>query len=355
MILEWSRPKEPNGIIIGYEISFKETHGLHSGHFHSLQLNDPSQTRALLDGLTPNRQYRIYVRALTKAGKGEQYFIEATTAEQGHYVDPDTKCNSSIAGPEPGEIASHGTPCYYSIQAGEGKLIELELVEIDFGSRTCEQESIEVLKGLLGEGRPLVTLCTNASTGLIGVRESAFFIAYQTGPDLSGSGFRMKYRFIPENSALIPEITHFPVDVTSDKGETVEFHCSGDASDPSVRWSWKKHDGTLDTERMQILANHTLRIENVEASDAGMYICTAENVLGSDEAVARLEVEHSELHCGDGLQGMTFTSGDSSQQLEFTTENSLSSMDFKGDYKFACDCDGGKMICAPMTFKFGWK
>lgn len=43
--------------------------------------------------------------------------------------------------------------------------------------------------------------------------------------------------------------------------------------------------------RMQILANHTLRIENVEASDAGMYICTAENVLGSDEAVARLKVE----------------------------------------------------------------
>lgn len=60
----------------------------------------------------------------------------------------------------------------------------------------------------------------------------------------------MKYSVI----SVIPEITHFPVDVTSDKGETVEFHCSGDASDPSVRWSWKKHDGTLDTERCIRLA-----------------------------------------------------------------------------------------------------
>ena len=44
---------------------------------------------------------------------------------------------------------------------------------------------------------------------------------------------------------------------------------------------------------------------------------------------------------------MTFTSGDSSQQLEFTTENSLSSMDFKGDYKFGIYLD----LKAPLLYE----
>ena len=40
-----------------------------------------------------------------------------------------------------------------------------------------------------------------------------------------------------------------------------------------------------------MLQDHTLRIENVQASDAGVYICTAENMVGSVEAVAHLRVE----------------------------------------------------------------
>ena len=40
-----------------------------------------------------------------------------------------------------------------------------------------------------------------------------------------------------------------------------------------------------------MLQDHTLRIQNVQASDAGEYICTAENLVGSVEAVAHLRVE----------------------------------------------------------------
>ena len=40
-----------------------------------------------------------------------------------------------------------------------------------------------------------------------------------------------------------------------------------------------------------MLPDHTLRIQNVQASDAGEYVCTAENLVGSVEAVAHLRVE----------------------------------------------------------------
>ena len=43
--------------------------------------------------------------------------------------------------------------------------------------------------------------------------------------------------------------------------------------------------------RWRMLPDHTLRIENVQASDAGEYVCTAENLVGSVEAVAHLRVE----------------------------------------------------------------
>ena len=40
-----------------------------------------------------------------------------------------------------------------------------------------------------------------------------------------------------------------------------------------------------------MLPDHTLRIENVQAIDEGVYVCTAENSVGQAEAVAHLRVE----------------------------------------------------------------
>lgn len=41
---------------------------------------------------------------------------------------------------------------------------------------------------------------------------------------------------------------------------------------------------------MRVLSDRTLRIESVEASDAGTYICVAKNEVGTAEAVAKLSV-----------------------------------------------------------------
>lgn len=42
-------------------------------------IKDPKQTRAKLAGLLPNSKYRIHVRALTRAGEGDDYYIETRT------------------------------------------------------------------------------------------------------------------------------------------------------------------------------------------------------------------------------------------------------------------------------------
>ena len=47
-----------------------------------------------------------------------------------------------------------------------------------------------------------------------------------------------------------------------------------------------------------MLPDHTLRIENVQAIDEGVYVCTAENSVGQAEAVAHLRVECKFLFWG---------------------------------------------------------
>jgi len=42
--------------------------------------------------------------------------------------------------------------------------------------------------------------------------------------------------------------------------------------------------------RARVLGDYTLRIENVESSDEGVYVCTAENAAGSTKATAKLNV-----------------------------------------------------------------
>ena len=59
--------------------------------------------------------------------------------------------------------------------------------------------------------------------------------------------------------------------------------------------------------RWRMLPDHTLRIENVQAIDEGVYVCTAENSVGQAEAVAHLRVEckfHARIHkvLSEGVQ-----------------------------------------------------
>ncbi|KAK6624567.1 hypothetical protein RUM44_011426 [Polyplax serrata] len=88
LFLVWKKPEQPNGILTGYKIQYQTVKGTKVGPLTEREpyVMDPSQTRAKLAGLEPNTKYRIHIRGLTRAGEGEEYFIEQRT--RGSHASP---------------------------------------------------------------------------------------------------------------------------------------------------------------------------------------------------------------------------------------------------------------------------
>ncbi|KAL4704425.1 hypothetical protein ACJJTC_000424 [Scirpophaga incertulas] len=79
-LLKWDKPMEENGILTGYKIYYRKMTGISKGPLQERKRDiDPKFDRAKLAGLEPNTKYRIEIRAKTKAGEGEMYFVEQTT------------------------------------------------------------------------------------------------------------------------------------------------------------------------------------------------------------------------------------------------------------------------------------
>jgi roundabout axon guidance receptor 2 len=89
-----------------------------------------------------------------------------------------------------------------------------------------------------------------------------------------------------------PFFSKEPSDVTVLKGQSVQFQCRV-GGDPEPNILWRRDDGKMPIGRTQILDDKSLRIENVEPVDEGLYICDAENLEGSVSAQVSLTV-HSE-------------------------------------------------------------
>ncbi|GFG28560.1 hypothetical protein Cfor_11692, partial [Coptotermes formosanus] len=86
-----------------------------------------------------------------------------------------------------------------------------------------------------------------------------------------------------------PFFSQEPSDVTVLEGQSVQFQCRvGGDPDPNILW--RRDDGKMPIGRAQILDDRSLRIENVESADEGIYICDAENLVGSLSARASLTV-----------------------------------------------------------------
>ncbi|XP_041975037.1 neuroglian-like isoform X1 [Aricia agestis] len=80
MLLKWDRPVEENGILTGYKIYYQKVSGTALGPLQERKKEiDPSFDRAKLAGLEPNTKYRIEIRAKTKAGEGDKFYVEQTT------------------------------------------------------------------------------------------------------------------------------------------------------------------------------------------------------------------------------------------------------------------------------------
>ncbi len=82
--LEWEKPVEPNGILVGYNMSYQSITGLNLGRLQYREpIESPDIVRARLTGLHPNMDYRIYLSAATRVGKGEPIFLDARTTHAG--------------------------------------------------------------------------------------------------------------------------------------------------------------------------------------------------------------------------------------------------------------------------------
>lgn len=72
-------------------------------------------------------------------------------------------------------------------------------------------------------------------------------------------------------------------------GQDILIECQA-SGDPHPDIIWKKDDGDIDVTKVRIVHGKGLRIENARPSDAGTYVCTAKNIVGSVTSSAVLKV-----------------------------------------------------------------
>ncbi|XP_060534576.1 roundabout homolog 2-like [Cylas formicarius] len=80
-----------------------------------------------------------------------------------------------------------------------------------------------------------------------------------------------------------------PKDFEALAAQRVIFECSVDG-DPMPNVIWRRDDGKMPLGRVSILDDKSLQIDNVQPGDEGVYICNADNLVGSVSAKATLVV-----------------------------------------------------------------
>lgn len=76
ILVEWNKPEQENGIIMGYEIFYRpmtQKEGPESNDSFMVTLTDSNETNVKLAMLKPSTTYQIVVKAITNAGAGESY------------------------------------------------------------------------------------------------------------------------------------------------------------------------------------------------------------------------------------------------------------------------------------------
>jgi peroxidase len=96
------------------------------------------------------------------------------------------------------------------------------------------------------------------------------------------------------NFFAVPLITVLPQNQKIETGTSVVLSCDAEGN-PVPNFFWSKDENILKfTNRIYLATdNKTLHIDYIKESDAGNYACIAENILGSDEATAQVDVINS--------------------------------------------------------------
>ncbi|XP_060602970.1 cubilin-like, partial [Ruditapes philippinarum] len=144
-------------------------------------------------------------------GSSEYMGFKFTVKSVKKFLD-DTFCIGSILGGEDSSIVNKdisGDNCFYRIQAPKHNDITLTLKMLDFGSASCEEESIIIYEGNSTQGRPLGTICSDNDLGILPYRASSMFIEYRNPLELDGGRFEIEYMFVEDN--LISSTSHSSV------------------------------------------------------------------------------------------------------------------------------------------------
>ena len=92
----------------------------------------------------------------------------------------------------------------------------------------------------------------------------------------------------PGESISAPIVAVSPTKFTVNEGGSASFQCSASGNpEPAVVWSKLSNQSKIS---QSAVSGGRLRLRNVKGSDSGVYQCSAENILGKDQAVAQLEV-----------------------------------------------------------------
>ncbi|XP_044754748.1 roundabout homolog 2-like isoform X2 [Coccinella septempunctata] len=86
-----------------------------------------------------------------------------------------------------------------------------------------------------------------------------------------------------------PFFTKEPHDILAVQGGRAKFECRVDG-EPAPVVLWRREDGKMPVGRARILDDRSLSIEDVQMSDEGIYICDAQNDVGTIAAKASLVV-----------------------------------------------------------------
>ncbi|XP_053124972.1 roundabout homolog 4 [Hemicordylus capensis] len=87
-----------------------------------------------------------------------------------------------------------------------------------------------------------------------------------------------------------PTFTRRPTDVVATLGSTIQFIC-GIHGDPKPTIKWQKENGDLPSGRYEWSQEGILQIHHLTMKDAGKYVCTASNQVGTIFAKASLTVQ----------------------------------------------------------------
>ncbi|XP_068762572.1 hemicentin-2-like isoform X2 [Montipora capricornis] len=114
----------------------------------------------------------------------------------------------------------------------------------------------------------------------------------------------------PGESISSPTIAISPAKLTVNEGKTASFQCSVSGNPkPAIKWSKLKGQSEIS---MSEVPEGKLTLRNVAGIYSGAYKCSASNILGQAQAVARLVVNvHPRISLNTGphyaIQGTTFT------------------------------------------------